>query len=231
MNGAVRTFPFNTNVTVTTLGGTCTTAAGVNPDRVGRDPRREHTERHRRLRRRRLDLHAHDRAAPPTAVRDHRDPIRHREQRRNVRRAVDHRRQDHPVVALTTVNGTARTFPYISNATVTTVGGTCGAAIGDSPTVSVAIAGTSNQNGTANCTAGTWTYSPTTALSADGAYTVTTTQTDIAGNTGTTGAESLTVDRTLPGDAHERQRHRPHVPVHDEHHCNFRRRRVRHRRR
>ena len=77
-------------------------------------------------------------------------------------------------------------------------GGTCGGAIGDSASIAVAITGTSTQNGTATCSAGTWSYSPTTALSVDGAYSITATQTDAAGNTGTTGAQSITVDRTLP---------------------------------
>ena len=103
-----------------------------------------------------------------------------------------------PVVALTSVNGTARTFPYISNATVTTVGGTCGAAIGDSASIAVAITGASTQSGSATCTAGTWTYTPTTALSVDGAYSITATQTDTAANTGTSGAKVINVDRTLP---------------------------------
>src|SRR5262249_48042877 len=103
-----------------------------------------------------------------------------------------------PVITLTTVNGTTRTFPYLSNATVTAFGGTCGAALGDAATVSVSITGTSTQNGTANCTAGTWTFTPTTALSADGSYTITATQTDAAGNVGTTGAQVINVDRTLP---------------------------------
>ena len=62
----------------------------------------------------------------------------------------------------------------------------------------MAITGASTQNGTTPCTAGTWTYTPTTALSADGTYSITVTQTDTAGNTGTTGAQTINVDRTLP---------------------------------
>src|SRR5262249_9910946 len=103
-----------------------------------------------------------------------------------------------PVITLTTVNGTTRTFPYLSNATVTAFGGTCGAALGDAATVSVSITGTSTQSGAAPCTAGTWTYTPTTALSADGTYTITATQSDAAANVGTTGAQTINVDRTLP---------------------------------
>ena len=103
-----------------------------------------------------------------------------------------------PIVALTTVNGTARTFPFITNTTVTTLGGTCTTAAGVNPTVSVAITGASTQNGTATCTTGAWTFTPTTSLSADGIYSVTATQSDTASNVGTSGAQSITVDKTTP---------------------------------
>jgi large repetitive protein len=103
-----------------------------------------------------------------------------------------------PAVTLTNVNGSARTFPLSINATVTTVGGACGTAVGDSTTVSVSLTGTSTQNGTATCSAGTWIFTFTTALSANGAYSVTATQTDSFANTGTSGAKSITVDTVLP---------------------------------
>src|SRR5207244_9785905 len=89
-------------------------------------------------------------------------------------------------------------FPFITNATVSTLGGTCTTAAGVNPTVSIAITGTSTQNGTAACNTGAWTFTPTTALSADGVYSVTVTQSDTSGNTGTSGAQSITVDKTLP---------------------------------
>src|SRR5262249_35893059 len=85
-----------------------------------------------------------------------------------------------PTVTLTTRNGTARSFPYPTSATVTTLGGTCTTASGVNTTVSVAITGASTQNGTANCTAAAWSYTPT-ALAADGNYSVTVTQGDTAG--------------------------------------------------
>ena len=104
-----------------------------------------------------------------------------------------------PVVTLTTVNGTARTFPYTTNATVTTVGGACGSTrSGDPATVTVAITGASTQSGTATCTRGVWTFTPTTALSANGTYTITATQTDTATNTGTSGAQSITINTAAP---------------------------------
>src|SRR5262249_20471162 len=103
-----------------------------------------------------------------------------------------------PIVAITTVNGTARTFPLTTNATTTSVGGTCGTVTGDIGTVSIAVTGGSSQNGTAPCSSGAWTFSFATALSAEGAYNITTTQTDGAGNIGTTGAQTITIDKTPP---------------------------------
>ena len=198
VNGGVRTFPFNTNATVTTLGGACTTAAGVNPT-VSVAILGASTQN---------GTAACAAGAwtftPTTALSadgSYAITATQSDTASNVGTSgaqsivVD---KTLPVVALTSVNGTARTFPYISNTTVTAVGGTCGAAIGDSATVSVSITGASTQSGTAACTAGTWTFTPTTALSADGAYTITATQTDAAANTGTTGAKAITVDQTLP---------------------------------
>jgi hypothetical protein len=103
-----------------------------------------------------------------------------------------------PAVTLTTVNGTAQTFPLLTNATVTTVGGTCGTATGDSPNVSIATTGAGSENGTAACVAGAWTYSYVSALTVNGAYSVTATQTDSVSNTGTSGAKAITVDTTAP---------------------------------
>ncbi|MEI4927157.1 Ig-like domain-containing protein, partial [Klebsiella pneumoniae] len=56
----------------------------------------------------------------------------------------------------------------------------------------------SSQNGTAACSTNVWTFTPTTALVTDGVYSVTITQSDTAGNTGTSGAQTITVDKTLP---------------------------------
>ena len=103
-----------------------------------------------------------------------------------------------PTVTITTVNGTARTFPFTTNATVATVGGACTTAAGVNASVSILISGASTQNGTATCATGAWSFTPTTALAADGVYSVTATQSDTASNVGTSGAHSITVDKTIP---------------------------------
>ena len=198
VNGTARTFPFITNTTVTTLGGTCTTAAGVNAT-VSIAITGASTQNGTAT----CTTSAWT-FTPTTALSF--DGIysvtaTQTDTASNVGTSgaqsitVD---KTTPVVTLATVNGTARTFPYISNNIVTALGGACGAALGDSGSIAVSITGTSTQSGTGTCTAGTWTYTPATALSADGAYTITATQTDTAANTGTTGAQSLTVDRTAP---------------------------------
>ena len=199
VNGTARTFPLTTNATVTTVGGTCTTAAGVNPT-VSIAISGASTQN---------GTAACTTSAwsftPTTALAAdgvYAVTATQTDTASNVGTSgpksitVD---KTHPVVTLTAVNGTARTFPFISNVTVTTVGGTCGGSIGDSASVAVAITGASTQNGTATCSAGTFTYTPATALSADGVYSVTATQTDAAGNTGTSGAQTITVDTTAPG--------------------------------
>ena len=96
------------------------------------------------------------------------------------------------------MNGTASTFPLSTNATATSVGGACGTATGDTASVSVVVTGASTQNGTAPCTAGAWTFTFATALSAAGTYNVTAIQTDAAGNSGTSGAKTITLDTTAP---------------------------------
>ena len=103
-----------------------------------------------------------------------------------------------PVVTLTSVNGSAQTFPFSTNSNVTTVGGACGSLTGDSSTINVTVTGTSSQSGTATCSSNAWTYTMSPALSAEGPYTVTATQGDAAGNTGTSGSKSITVDKTAP---------------------------------
>src|SRR5262249_17828791 len=95
-------------------------------------------------------------------------------------------------------NGTVRTFPFTTNTTVTTVGGACGTGSGDSATVNVAITGAATQNGTAPCTAGAWSFTPSPALSSSGTYSVTPTQADTLGNTGTTGAQNIVLNTSAP---------------------------------
>jgi hypothetical protein len=97
-----------------------------------------------------------------------------------------------PTVAVTSVNGSPRTFPYSTTATITSIGGTCGTASGDSPTVRPLINGAATVAATATCSGGTWTLVLTTPLSASGSYAVSATQADAAGNTGTATARTIT---------------------------------------
>src|SRR5262249_12681384 len=103
-----------------------------------------------------------------------------------------------PTVSLTSVNGTARTFPFSTNQSVTSLGGACGTAAGDSATVNVAVTGAGTQNGTAACSAGGWTFTLASPLATTGTYTLTVTQPDAAGNTGTSSGQNITVDKTPP---------------------------------
>src|SRR5262249_56835825 len=88
--------------------------------------------------------------------------------------------------------------PYLTNVIVTSVGGTCGTLTGDSTTVNVAVSGAGSENGAATCVAGAWSYSFVSSLAVNGAYSVTATQSDTASNTGTSGAQTINVDRTAP---------------------------------
>src|SRR5262249_59395760 len=58
--------------------------------------------------------------------------------------------------------------------------------------------GAGSENGAATCVAGAWSYSFVNALSVNGAYTLTATQSDAAANTGSSGAKTVTVDTTSP---------------------------------
>jgi large repetitive protein len=100
-----------------------------------------------------------------------------------------------PMVAITKVNGATASFPFTSTANVTSLGGTCGVATGDAATVTVLISGSLNRTDVVPCTAGAW--SDPVALAA-GTYSVTAMQTDTAGNTGTSGAKTITVSTLVP---------------------------------
>lgn len=103
-----------------------------------------------------------------------------------------------PSVTVTKVNGTNRTFPYSTNVNVTSIGGACGTAVGDSATVSPLIDGATTSPATTTCTLGTWTLPLDTPLSADGERTLSATQPDTAGNTGTAIGKSVTIDTVAP---------------------------------
>ena len=106
-----------------------------------------------------------------------------------------------PVVSLTTpANGSA------TNDTTPTLSGAAGNTAGDNQPVTVKIysgtaaTGTPVQTRTPNRTGATWTTTLTTAL-AVGTYTAQATQTDTSGNTGTSTANTFTVDTTKPSAA------------------------------
>jgi hypothetical protein len=100
-----------------------------------------------------------------------------------------------PTVTITKVNLAVVAFPFSTNANITSIAGSCGTATGDIATVTVAI---STQNGTAACNAGAWSWPLVTTISAPGSYTATATQVDAAGNTGTSGSQTITIDKTAP---------------------------------
>lgn len=103
-----------------------------------------------------------------------------------------------PAVSLTSpANGTS------TNDTTPTLGGSAGAAAGDPPTVSVTVhagpttGGAVVQTLTPTRTGATWTADA--AALAEGTYTAVASQTDNAGNPGTSAASTFTVDTTPPG--------------------------------
>ncbi len=103
-----------------------------------------------------------------------------------------------PVVTVTKVNGTARTFPYSTKPAVTTIGGACGTASGDLSTVRPLLDGAATTPATASCVSGAWSLTLSTALSAEATYALSATQTDVAGNTGTAAAKAVVIDNTAP---------------------------------
>jgi Bacterial Ig-like domain len=103
-----------------------------------------------------------------------------------------------PSLALTKVDGISQSFPYYTNGTVTTIGGTCGSASGDNPTVTWSITGGATESSSTSCSSGTWSATLTAALSAAGNYVVSATQDDEAGNTGSSGNQSIIIDTAAP---------------------------------
>src|SRR5262249_55645144 len=198
VNGATRTFPYTTSATVTTFGGTCTSAAGVNTTinvtisgaspQSGPAPCTAAAWNF-------TPTTAFSANGTYTVTATQSDTAGNTGTSNPQNIIVD---KTAPIVSLTTVNGTAQSFPYLTNAVVTSVGGACGVLSGDSTTVNVSVAGAGSENGAATCAAGIWTYTFVSSFSANGAYTVTATQSDAAANTGTSPAQTITVDRTAP---------------------------------
>ena len=75
-----------------------------------------------------------------------------------------------PVVTLTSVNGTARTFPYLTQRSRHVRRRRVRRAAGDAATVSISVTGAGSENGAATCTAGAWTYTFVSSLAVNGAY-------------------------------------------------------------
>jgi Bacterial Ig-like domain len=101
------------------------------------------------------------------------------------------------------VTVTAPADGSVTNTTTPTLTGTAGHASGDSTTVTVKIYSGSSATGTPLQTktatrnaSGAW--STTASTLSQGTYTVQATQTDTAGNTGTSAANTFTVDTTKP---------------------------------
>jgi hypothetical protein len=103
-----------------------------------------------------------------------------------------------PVVTVTQVNGAARSFPYLTNEPPASVGGECGASPGDAPTVNVLIDGAPASPATATCTDGLWSLTLGSPVSGEGDVTFSATQTDNAGNLGTSPSRTVTIDTTAP---------------------------------
>jgi hypothetical protein len=90
------------------------------------------------------------------------------------------------------VNGSAVTFPYDTNQSVTSIGGGCTTGDGN---VSWTVSGPTSANSAATCTSGSW--SAPVSLSSLGTYTLSATQTNTAG-TGASGNQSLTISDLPP---------------------------------
>ena len=101
-----------------------------------------------------------------------------------------------PLIALDEVNGGAAAFPYATDQSVSSIGGSCGTASGDVATVSWSVSGAASTGGDAPCSGGAW--DATVSLFADGVYTLSAAQSDEAGNADSSGGKALTIDSTVP---------------------------------
>ena len=193
VNGAARTFPYSTNANVTSVGGSCepggspvsVTLGGnlTTPPLAPRSPSGSWT----------LNL-----LTPVSSegtyvfAASQIDTAGNTGSSGNKSVTID---KTAPTVTLDKVNGTTRTFPYSTNANVTSVGGSCTTGDGD---VSVTLDGNAANPATANCSSGNWTLTLTNALSNEGTHTFSASQTDAASNTGNSGNKSVNIDKTAP---------------------------------
>ena len=107
-----------------------------------------------------------------------------------------------PAVTLTKVGGVVQTFPYSVNAAnFVSVGGACGSSVVSPPdnlTVTITVSGPSSPSGTVTCASSAWTYTFPAPITAEGSYSFTATQSDYAGNSGTSGTKVVNLDRSAP---------------------------------
>jgi len=193
VNGAARTFPYSTNANVASVGGSCepggspvhVTLVGnpTNPPLAPCSPSGSWT----------LNLMTPvSSEGTYTFAASQVDAVGNSGSSGNKSVTID---KTAPTVTLDKVNGTTRTFPYSTNANVTSVGGSCTTGDGD---VSVTLDENAANPATANCSSGNWTLTLTNALSNEGTYAFAASQTDAAGNTGNSGNKSVTIDKTAP---------------------------------
>ena len=195
VNGATRTFPYSTNVDVTSISGTCGTASGdltaVNWSIGLRSGSATCS----------AGTWASGTFAAISADGTYTADATQADAAGNTGNATDRTvivDKTAPSVAVTGVNGATRTFPYSTNVDVTSISGTCGTASGDLTAVNWSIG---LRSGSATCSAGTWASGTFAAISADGTYTADATQADAAGNTGNATDRTVIVDKTAPSVA------------------------------
>jgi len=192
VNATTRTFPYTTNINVTSMGGACTTSDGVVSVTLGGSPTTPATATCSSSAWTLTLTTALSTEGTYTFVASQTDAAGNVGSSASSSVTID---KTLPSVTLTSVNGSARTFPYLTNVNVTSVGGAC--TTGDGA-VSVTLGVNPTTPATATCSAGAWTLTFTTALSADGAYSFGASQTDAAGNVGSSGSKSVTIDKTSP---------------------------------
>ena len=99
-------------------------------------------------------------------------------------------------VTLTDVNGAARTFPYLTNQNVASLGGSCEP---DGSPVHVTHNGGPTTPPLAPCSpSGSWTLNLITPVSTDGVHNFAASQVDAAGNSGSSGNKPVQIDKTAP---------------------------------
>ena len=192
VNGANRTFPYSTNVDVTSIGGTCGVLSGdLAPVSWSIGPRSGSATCS-------SGTWSSGAFTAISAEGSYTADATQADAAGNTGNATDRTvivDKTAPLVAVAQVNGANRTFPYSTNVDVTSIGGTCGVLSGDLAPVSWSIG---PRSGSATCSSGTWSSGAFTAISAEGSYTADATQADAAGNTGNATDRTVIVDKTAP---------------------------------